>query len=303
MSQQWLTTKKKNVSLDSGLYVLRYESAADTRLPPIVKVVCDPGSNEIILDQNDRVPMLSGPGMSIVIRARRRGDLFIELTAAPGGRSTEATLKIEPLLYQSATAEPAAPAIAMARNAEAPRDIRPSFQRSPAARETPTTSTLSIKGHLSRRGDVTVGAGQWLGGPDAPTRIEGFEIHWNGANSNVELQYAALSEGQRPEDAEMATAGEFVGTRQQARAIVEAVLELTGPGADDHSLEVEYMFVGQSVRRASGRRIDLCGPTGREPLIGLCVSLNEARAAVASPVPALAKTAAVDRKRVRVFKA
>ena len=54
------------------------------------------------------------------------------------------------------------------------------------------------------------------------------------------------------------------------------MLELSGPDASLYQFSFEALFLGSPVMRATGERVVLSGPTGREPLVGLRVALEEA---------------------------
>ena len=59
-------------------------------------------------------------------------------------------------------------------------------------------------------------------------------------------------------------------------ALTTLMLELSGPDALLYQFSVEALFLGAPVMHVSGERVVLSGPTGREPLVGLRVSLHEA---------------------------
>jgi hypothetical protein len=69
--------------------------------------------------------------------------------------------------------------------------------------------------------------------------------------------------------------GTFAGTRGRALPLVGAILELTGPQAAKHQLEVDALFLGSPQVRMTGQRVVLSGPTGREPLVGVRIQLEE----------------------------
>ena len=70
--------------------------------------------------------------------------------------------------------------------------------------------------------------------------------------------------------------GAFAGTRGRAMALTGLMLELTGPDASLYRFSAEALFLGSPVMRVSGERVVVSGPTGREPLVGLRVGLQEA---------------------------
>jgi hypothetical protein len=84
------------------------------------------------------------------------------------------------------------------------------------------------------------------------------------------------------------------------------MLELSGPDAARYEFTTEAVFLGSPVMRAKGQRVVLKGPTGREPLVGLRVDINQLDSAVndfdsiEASKPAEAPKSA--RSRVRVFR-
>ena len=91
--------------------------------------------------------------------------------------------------------------------------------------------SFSILGHLSRRGDVEVAAGEWLGGPQLPRAIEGLEIRApQGSNTRIEMQVLVGTDPPRWLD--WVAHGVFVGTRQRALPLSGIRLRLVGSDAD-----------------------------------------------------------------------
>ena len=68
----------------------------------------------------------------------------------------------------------------------------------------------------------------------------------------------------------------FCRNTWRAMALTTLMLELSGPDASLYQFSVEALFLGAPVMRVSGERVVVSGPTGREPLVGLRVALQEA---------------------------
>jgi len=201
--------------------------------------------------------------------------------------SVAATVNIEPLLQGNAPA-----AMPSART------------RAPAQAE-----DLQILGHLAGIGDVYVRGKEWLAGPSAPSRIEGISLAWGNKPSGLDIAYSVKAAQPLPISGRMVGLGTFAGTRGRALALTGMVLELSGEEASNYRFAVEALFLGSPVMRVTGQRIVLSGPTGREPLVGLRVSLEETsngeqetdRQARAKPVGAPTGPARPS-GRVRVFR-
>ena len=296
MLQQHIQRKQKSFALQRGLYVLRYESAADPSQPPVVTVVCEAGRNEVILHPEQARATMSAPGQALVIRANESGGVQVEIASSGHASTLDVTLKFEPLK----------------RDAGGPVGFGIAAQAVAPQRD--TLAGLQVLGHVARLGDVTVGPDQWLGGPTSPSRIEGFVVRWPGKPSDVSLRYAATIAGQRPGEARLVEAGEFAGSRGRARPLLGLMVELSGPGARSYQLIAEGLFLGAPSRRMSGSTVTLAGPTGREPLVGLRLAIiaqqtmQTAQPAYGYAAPqgndmAAAPAAAAEPRRVRVFRA
>jgi hypothetical protein len=126
-----------------------------------------------------------------------------------------------------------------------------------------------VLGHLARRGDVLVEIGEWLGGPEFPTPIEGVEIRWPGMPDGLDLDYTVTVGGNAMRKLQRCKVNEFAGTRGHAAPIVGLAIALRGDLASAHQVKVECFFLGEQMISKSGQKVILSGPTGREPLVGL----------------------------------
>lgn len=304
MLHQQVQRKQKNFALQRGIYIVRYEKAADPSQPPLVSIACEAGRNEVILLPDQSRAIMSAPGQALVVRAMESGNVQVEISSAGSMASLDATLKFELL-----RGEGGSPAM------QPPQQGQPGMYIPPAA-AAPTAVNLQLLGHVARLGDITIGSDEWLGGPLAPARIEGFLIRWLGRPADVQLRYGATVAGSRPGEARLVDQDEFTGTRGRARPILGLMMELNGPGARNYNLNVEGLFLGAPSRRMTGQTINLTGPTGREPLVGLRVAIASQMAmprpmaaqggyAQPGPQPSLTVAGAPhgEAQRVRVFRA
>lgn len=330
MLQRLAHRKQKSFALQRGLFVVRYDSAIDMANPPVLTFKCTPGANEVVAAPGETEAVMSAVGHALVIRAFAPGHLHVELAGSTPA-ALEATLKFEQIRghaemqQTTAMAPPAAVGGGYVASAGVGMPVYPPMaaaipQQSPYPA---ADAEVQVLGHLARLGDVTVANDQWLGGPSAPTRIEGFLLRWLGKPADVSLRYKVIVTGQRPSDARFVEVGEFAGTRGKGRPILGYTIELVGPGASRYSLAVESMFLGAPTRRSSGQAVQGAGPSGHEPLVGLRIAvavtahaamtppMQQARPAAAVPpraapaVPPRTAPAAppTDPRRVRVFRA
>jgi hypothetical protein len=161
---------------------------------------------------------------------------------------------------------------------------------------------MRILGHVTGIGDVWVKSGEWIAGPSAPSRIEGISIDWPDKPADFEIHYAVKTAKPQAISGRTMELGSFAGTRGKAMPLVSLMFELAGAAADDHQLTVEAIFLGAPATRMTGKRIVASGPTGREPLVGLRVGLQNVDVVTRpAPKPAVAKPAR-SAGRVRVFR-
>jgi hypothetical protein len=159
------------------------------------------------------------------------------------------------------------------------------------ASERPSTDLLLVA-HLSKQGDATFRAADWIGGPARPARIEGLSIDWPACPSEVALAYrVAMANGTRTN---WLARGQFAGSRGRNLPITSLSLSLSGPAAAEWRLVAEAMFQGGSGQRperqsTSGATVMLSGKSGREALVGLRLSIEPSAAAapvaIADPAP------------------
>ncbi len=253
----------KSVPISRGLFLVRYEAAQDVFNPPRARVTPEPGSERFLIilsDPNSLDSVLGEPGTCLVVRASEPARLRVEVIPSRENGSVAATIKVEPLGQTTTAAAPQLP--------PRPLDLH----------------NFAVRGHVAGIGDLSVRAEEWIAGPTAPSRIEGFAINWPSKPADLEIAYAARIGGPNPTTTALGGMGTFAGTKGRALPLVGAVFELSGPAATNYQFIVEGIFLGSPRNFQSGTRVVLAGPTGREPLVGLRVGLEQA-AAVPVPKP------------------
>jgi len=249
-----LAQSQRTVEVQKGLTLIRYESAKDESRPPTVFVKIASGSEsiaELMLPSDTSDPILWSPGGCLVVRAVGPARLDVEVNSLDPSGSVAAKLELLQL-----TSDPA----------EVRKLSSPSGP--------PDLSAFRLLGHVAGVGDVTVGAMEWIAGPKAPARIEGFSIDWPDMPGNIGLRYLAKMGGPRPETSAFVEAGQYVGTRGRALPLVGVTLELTGTGAIRYNLVSDAIFLDSPQMRVSGRCVVLSAHTGREPLLGLRIAIE-----------------------------
>ena len=258
--------QQQTVTIDRGLFLVRYAAAEDQEQPPTVKVSADPVSNgnvSFVLFPDHDEPILWQPETCLVVRTLAAAKLAVHVQPRRKGGSTAATIRIEPLSQGNAVAA----------------------MRSPAASRTAyDVGSFRVLGHLTRVGDVIAKSDEWLAGPSAPARIEGIKVDWPDKPPGLAIRYAVKTARPQPISGRIVEMGGFAGTRGKAMPIIGATFEISGAAADEFVLSAQAIFLGSPMARVSGKRLVLAGPTGREPLVGLRLTLkSESPVARSSP--------------------
>jgi hypothetical protein len=278
--------QRRTVDVDRGLFLVRYLAATDEPWPPFVKVTPEQSSADqlsFVLHPDHDAALLSRPGTCLVVRAMRPGRLEIEVERSHENGSIAATINIEPLTQG---------------------DPVVGSERILLAHEAPHNSgELRVLGHVAGLGDIYASADAWLAGPATPARIEGISIEWPGKPHGLEISYSVKTARPLAMSGQLTGIGAFAGTRGKAMPLVGLVFELSGPEAIDYKLTVDTLFLGSPISRVTGRRVIASGPTGREPLVGMRVSLDKIRVEMEQPKLSLENAAARPLSgQVRVFR-
>ena len=279
MSEQ---ERKAVLAVERGLHTLtyRFDPAVALALETAPKVRVSNASEGIFLvcAPGTEFGVLGTPGQGMVVLAEAEGTLELVLSAAvPGG---------------SLTAE-----IELAR-VEAPRPVlaRDAGLRS----ELPEGgSEFLVRAHVSLRGDVSAGRGNWICGPETPGRIEGFEIRSVGGD--LPLEYQVATAGRTGGWSRWFPAGTYAGSRGKALPLIGLRVRLKENAAPGLVMKADGLFLGGSPIARSGREIELVGPSPLDPLVGF--RLDVAAGEAASPETAATEPASVATfGRLRVFR-
>ena len=171
---------QKSVSLERGIFIVRYSAAEDEAFPPKVTIGSGPGSEGSVvpvLHPDEQAPVLWQPGAALVVQAIEPGVLLVGVIPTRPQGSAVATVKIETLNQGKPGLNVTIPDLS--------RDA-------PVAAEI-TTDDFRVLGHLAGRGDGCGGADEWIGGPAAPSRSEGLAIEWPTRPRGLMLRYAVTT--------------------------------------------------------------------------------------------------------------
>ena len=257
-----------------GLFVLRYVASnavnpAARAAAPAIKVTPQNGADvELIVWPGVSPDELLGPGDGLVLRALRETTIVLEVTPSIAGGSVDAELHLEPV---SRLAHGGSGRIGKAA--------------SPVGRvlEEMDVDGIEILAHVSRRGDVVIPGGEWICGPEYPMAIEGIEIRWPSRPPGLEIITSVSVSKNGLRNLPTTVTGAFAGTRGRAAPITGLELSLSGERARDFALRSDALFLGAAVQSKRGQAVSLSGPSGREPLVGLRLSIDRVSTNDAGP--------------------
>jgi hypothetical protein len=258
--------QRRAIDVGRGVFLVRYVAAEDVTLPPVVKVSAEPRSDttvDFFLHPDHGEPVLLRPGTCLVLRATTPTQVAIEVTPSQQNGSESATVNVEPLT-QGEAAISFGPQSEVGAWPQVTSDLVDS-----------ALAQLRILAHIAGIGDAYANANEWLAGPKAPSRIEGISLEWAAKPRGVDITYSVRTAQASPTSGRRVALGDFAGTRGRAMALTGVMLELSGQEASRYQFAVEALFLGSPITRVTGQRVVVSGPTGREPLVGLLVSLEE----------------------------
>jgi hypothetical protein len=285
-----------------GLFILRYVSsnagvpAAQAAAAPSIKVSSHNAKDvELIAWPGASANELLGPGDGVVLRVSRDTTIALEVIPSRAGGSVDAELHLEPV------SRLAHGGFSRSNN------VASAVGRVTAEME---VDGIEILAHVSRRGDVVIPAGEWICGPEYPMAIEGIEIRWPHRPRGLEITTNVSVSKNGLRNLPAAQTGTFAGTRGRAAPITGIELSLAGARARDFVLHSDALFLGSAVQSKRGRSISLSGPSGREPLVGLRLSIDGASSADAAQAASAASIEELPKSRsnwssggrVRVFR-
>jgi len=276
------TRQRQTIAVNRGLFLVRYAAAEDNVRPPIVTLApaSAPSENfDFLLHPDHHEAVLWQPDSCLIMRTFEPGNLSVEVKASYDGGSAAATVRIEPLTQG----------------------------RSPVTAKTANTSkaprldSFRILGHVTGLGDQEVSADHWLAGPSAPSRIEGISIKWPDKPPDLDIRYAVKTAKPQPTSGIAVGVGAFSGTRGKTMPIVALFLEMSGSGGENLQFVADALFLGAPTKRIIGKRIVVSGPTGREPLVGLRISVSIAAAKQKAPAKTSKDQSGEPTDEIRVF--
>jgi hypothetical protein len=260
-----------------GMYILRLTEDAPGNVLMVSSSPVGRGTVDFFPGDGVLRNTLTKVGDCVVLRVKSAAGSVLITEFHKDGQQQRIVLKVDKIATDAVTEsieDHSISALATAANAASTaKAARQPVPPSPIAPIAPTAPPLGIVvrkvGHVEGVGDVAIQSG-WLGDPTSFSRLEGFAISPLGLPEGVGLQYGVLVEGAQRYAS--AVSGQFVGTRQKAKALVGVVFELIGPNADKFQVSGQVAFAGLPPL-ALEPGIPMSGPSGTEQLVALHLSI------------------------------
>ncbi|CEJ10280.1 hypothetical protein BN1110_00551 [bacterium YEK0313] len=255
-------SERRDLRIPRGVVIVRYAASKSGRAAPSLVLSVPHGSGAELIDLAERAEQtLPKPGTATVIRAQRDTVVSLEVVPVQPGGSLDAEIHIERMVVSAVEPERAPLAAAPAAPALVSADALTDFQ---------------ILAHVSRRGDILAGNGEWICGPQVPMSIEGIELRLGRLSPDLDIMMSGSSRSRAPVAFPVSPAGTFIGTRGRAAPLTTLSFSLIGRAAPAFQLSVDALFLASPIVSRLGNAIELSGPTGNEPLVGLRLALRAA---------------------------
>jgi len=303
------------VSFGRGLFVLRYASCDVPHAPPRVRfavahgpstgvrIVPQPGSVAGELTHVGELAVIAsdGPGaLEVLIEESRQGGgvgCSLALDRLGEAAQERASLNDRAIQYEQASQyqQPSRfdERVQSGARAQAPAGFMPS-NAADGARDAGPGAGAQLVAHLSNRGNVGFALGEWIGGPQAPTPIEGLMIPAALAGQ-VGLEYQTISIGS-DRWSDWVRAGSFAGSQGQGRPL--RGMRLRVPATGDIALRVEALFLGAPIDQKVGRTLEFMSSSPFDALVGFRIELVRETARDVAPTNLVAPAASANRLKV-----
>lgn len=256
MSKRTADRRSSTCEIERGLYVLRY-TASPSEPCPVAELRLRRGSMDIVAAPGQEDAVLTRPGQAVAIVARTSATFEIEVVAAQRGGGIDASFALD-LITSGADEAPARES--PARDAPA-RDLD--------ASRSGDAPGLAVGAHVSRRGDVTARADEWIAGPGMVLPIEGLSIRVDDRDLAIDVR--VQTERHLGEWSAWQRDGGFAGTRQRAESLTAIGLALRGAQAQAYRICAEVMHLGSAPQAREGQQVEF---TGVDPIVGFRIGLK-----------------------------
>ena len=255
MSNRTADRRVSTCDVERGLYVLRYTASPSEPCPAALLRV-HRGSMVVVAAPGQDDAALTRPGQAVVIVAHTSAMFEIEVVAAQRGGGADASFSLD--LIASGVDE-------------RPRDTQ---RRDPIARGVDAVGPgdgpgIEVGAHVSRRGDVSVGADAWIAGPDMVLPLEGLSIRVDDRDLAIDVR--VQTERRLGEWSTWYRDGGFAGSRQRAESLTAVGLALRGERSQAYSIRAEVMHLGSAPQVREGQQVEFVSV---DPIVGFRIGLR-----------------------------
>lgn len=148
-------------------------------------------------------------------------------------------------------------------------DIRVVAVHSAESRKTPRIDAMA---HISRRGDVRMADGEWLGQPDSRLAIEGFALKLDGAGSDLSVEYKAFAAGNK--ESPWTPGGSFCGSKGRRQHLAGIAVRLHGKHAERFDIGYKAAFASGHVTDVRRNGEKCASPEANDVLVAIRVKIS-----------------------------
>lgn len=236
MEDSPFTFKTRLLTLEPGMYILRYASQDSTEEPCLISLQPAPiGKSSVDFFPGETVVRntLSRLGDTLIVRVKNgAGTLLIT-------EYQRADLPVRQVDLRVDRIDTSVGIIRSEQQRSAPVVASKALEAAARAERHGSPVVLKLIGHVQAQGDVT--ASEWVGNVDQEARLEGFAIVWPNKPQGVDIAYSCkVADVLQP----AVLSGNFSGSRGKRAPITAVAMALVGPRRAEYVLDAQAVFAG-----------------------------------------------------------
>lgn len=236
MDDSPFTFKTRLLTLEPGMYIVRYASQEITEEPCLISLQPAPiGKSSVDFFPGETVVRntLSRLGDTLIVRVKNgAGTLLIT-------EYQRADLSVRQVDLRVDRIDTSADIIRSEQQRKAPVVANKALEAAARAERHGSPVVLKLIGHVQAQGDVT--ADEWVGNLDQEARLEGFAIVWPNKPQGVDVAYSCkVADVLQP----AVLSGNFSGSRGKRAPITAVAMALVGPRRAEYVLDAQAVFAG-----------------------------------------------------------
>jgi hypothetical protein len=236
MEDSPFTFKTRLLTLEPGMYILRYASQDSAEEPCLISLQPAPiGKSSVDFFPGETVVRntLSRLGDTLIVRVKNgAGTLLIT-------EYQRADLPVRQVDLRVDRIDTSVGIIRSEQQRSAPMVANKALEAAAQAERHGSPVVLKLIGHVQAQGDVT--ASEWVGNVDQEARLEGFAIVWPNKPQGVDIAYSCkVADVLQP----AVLSGNFSGSRGKRAPITAVAMALVGPRRAEYVLDAQAVFAG-----------------------------------------------------------